>query len=117
MEVGEGCMEERRGSYILEQGGRSLHTQGRKNSSTLGQFRPIALLNVEGKIMFGFLSERLDSFLLETGLVNTSVQRASVPGSPGCLEHSSMIWHTIQEAKRQKKDLSVVWLDLANAYD
>ena len=27
-----------------------------------------------------------------------------------------MIWHTIQEAKRQKKDLSVVWLDLANAY-
>ena len=27
-----------------------------------------------------------------------------------------MICHTIQEAKRQKKDLSVVWLDLTNAY-
>ena len=87
-----------------------------ENSSALGQFRPISLLNVEGKIMFGILTERMASFLLENGLVNTSVQKAGIPGFPGCLEHSSMIWHTIQEAKRQKRDLSVVWLDLANAY-
>ena len=30
-----------------------------ENSSTLGQFRPISLLNVEGKIMFCILTERL----------------------------------------------------------
>ena len=27
-----------------------------------------------------------------------------------------MMWHTIQSAKASKKDLSVIWLDLANAY-
>ena len=61
--------------------------------------------------MFGILSERLASFLLENGLVfllenglvNTSVQKAGVTGSPGCLEHSSMIWHTIQEAKEAEE--------------
>ena len=35
---------------------------------------------------------------------------------PGFSEHCSMIWYTIQEAKRLKLDLAVVWLDLANAY-
>ena len=44
------------------------------------------------------------------------MQKAGVPGSPGYLKHSSMIWHTTQEAKRQKKDLNIVWVDLANAY-
>ncbi|XP_078679452.1 uncharacterized protein LOC144915086 [Branchiostoma floridae x Branchiostoma belcheri] len=87
-----------------------------ENSSTIGQFRPISLLNVEGKIMLGVLASRVTSFLLENGLVNTSVQKAGVPGFSGCLEHSSMIWHTIQSAKKSRKSLSVVWLDLANAY-
>jgi hypothetical protein len=85
-------------------------------SNTLGQFRPISLLNVEGKIMFGILAERMSSFVLENGLINTYVQKAGIPGSPGCLEHASIIWHTIQECKKLRRNLSVVWLDLANAY-
>ncbi|KAJ8339212.1 hypothetical protein SKAU_G00359980 [Synaphobranchus kaupii] len=32
------------------------------------------------------------------------------------MEHASMIWEQIQTTKREKKDLHVVWLDLANAY-
>ncbi len=36
--------------------------------------------------------------------------------SPGCIEHAAMIWHTIKSAKREKSDLSVLWMDLANAY-
>jgi hypothetical protein len=87
-----------------------------EGSSTLGQFRPISLLNVEGKILFGVIAERMSCFLLANGFINTSVQKAGIPGFPGCLEHTSMIWHTIQESKKQRKDLSVVWLDLANAY-
>ena len=85
-------------------------------SEILNQFRPISLLNVEGKIFFGVLTGRLVRFLMDNGLVDTSVQKAGLPGFPGCLEHCTMIWHTIQEAKRQRDDLAVVWLDLANAY-
>ncbi|KAL0159986.1 hypothetical protein M9458_043711, partial [Cirrhinus mrigala] len=33
-----------------------------------------------------------------------------------CVEHSTMIWDQIQKAKREKTDLHVIWLDLANAY-
>lgn len=36
--------------------------------------------------------------------------------SSGCLEHISMIWHQIQEAKKEKRDLHVTFLNLANAF-
>ena len=84
-------------------------------SKLLSQFKPISLLNVEGKI-FGVLTERLVQFMLVNFLVYTSVQKARLPGFPGCLEHCSMTWHTIPEAMRLKLDLAVVWFDLANAY-
>ena len=87
-----------------------------ENSSRIGMFCPISLLDVDGKIMFGILVGRLASFLLKNGYIDTSVQKAGVPGFPGCVEHCAMIWHTIQEARLNKEDLSVVWLDLANAY-
>ena len=41
---------------------------------------------------------------------------SSVPGIAGCLEHGNKIWEAIQKAKTNKKDLDVIWLDLANAY-
>jgi hypothetical protein len=82
----------------------------------LGQFRPISLLNVEGKIFFSVLANRLTDYLLNNGFVNTSVQKAGVPGFPGCLEHVSMIWSAVREAAKDRKDLDVIWLDLANAY-
>ena len=85
-------------------------------SESLPQFRPISLLNVEGKILFSVMARRMTKFALENGYINTSVQKAGVPGFPGCLEHAAMIWSAIQEARKEKKDLHVVWLDLANAY-
>ena len=48
--------------------------------------------------------------------INTSVQKAGIPGFPGCLEHSQMIWNSILSVKRDKTELHVIWLDLANAY-
>lgn len=48
--------------------------------------------------------------------IDTSVQKAGISGFSGCLEHTSLIWHQIQTAKREKRDLHVVFLDLANAF-
>ena len=87
-----------------------------KNAERIETFRPISLLNIDGKIMMGILAGRLSKYLLVNGFIDTAVQKAGVPGFSGCVEHSAMIWHTIQEAKRRKMDLSVLWLDLANAY-
>ena len=35
---------------------------------------------------------------------------------PGCLEHTEVLSQLLREARRSKRDLAVVWLDLANAY-
>ena len=85
-------------------------------SKTIGQFRPISILDVEGKIFMGIIAKRAVSFLQSNGYIDESIQKAGVPGIPGCIEHAFSIWDTIQEAKKDKADLNVVWLDLANAY-
>lgn len=86
------------------------------NSTAISQFRSIALLNVEGKIFFSILARRLTTYLTSNRYIDTSCQKAGVPGFSGCVEHSAVIWEQIQRAKREKSDLHVVWLDLANAY-
>ena len=87
-----------------------------KDSKGLNQFRPISLLNVEGKIFFSIMSSRLTEFVMSNQYVDISVQNGGIPGVPGCIEHTSMIWEAIQRAKRSRLSLYVVWLDLANAY-
>ena len=87
-----------------------------KDSKGLNQFRPISLLNVEGKIFFSIMASRLTEFVMSNQYVDISVQNGGIPGVPGCIEHTSMIWEAIQRAKRSRLSLYVVWLDLANAY-
>lgn len=87
-----------------------------KDAADINQFRPICLLNVEGKIFFSVIAQRLSTYLERNKYVDTSVQKAGIPGSSGCLEHTSMIWQQIQEAKKAKRDLHVTFLDLANAF-
>lgn len=87
-----------------------------KDSKNINQFRGIALLNVEGKIFFSGLARHMTNYLLSNKYVDTSCQKAGVPGFSGCLEHSAMIWEQIQTTKRSKADLHIVWLNLANAF-
>ena len=87
-----------------------------RNSKDIQQFRPISLLNVEGKIFLAVLASRLTKYLLTNEYIDTSVQKGDIPGIAGCLEHGNVIWEAIQKAKANKKDLDVIWLDLAKAY-
>ena len=87
-----------------------------ENSKELNQFWTISLLNVEGKIFFAVLARRLTTYLVANGYIDTSVQKGGIPGFSGCVEHTSTISQLIREAKENKGDLTVVWLDLANAY-
>ena len=78
-----------------------------KESSDLSQFQMISLLNVEGKIFFSLVAQRLASYLERNSLIDTIVQKAGILGLAACLEHTSTIWHQIQTAKSEKKDLHV----------
>ena len=55
-------------------------------------------------------------FVIDDGYVNTSIQKAGVPGFPGCIEHTTMLWDRIKMMKNNKTKLHVIWLDLENAY-
>ncbi|KAJ8356215.1 hypothetical protein SKAU_G00190090 [Synaphobranchus kaupii] len=87
-----------------------------EDSRRIDQFRIISLLSVEGKIFFSIVARRLADFLSNNGYIDTSVQKGGVSGVPGCLEHTGVVTQLIREARENKGDLTVLWLDLANAY-
>ncbi|XP_052261255.1 uncharacterized protein LOC127865289 [Dreissena polymorpha] len=87
-----------------------------KYSTDIGKFRTISLLNVEGKIFFAVLAKRLTTFLKDNNYVDTSIQKGGVLGFSVCVEHTSVLSLLIREARANHDDLTVVWLDLDNAY-
>jgi len=56
-----------------------------KDATSISQFCPILLLNVDGKI-FSIIVKRLSTYLLKNGFIDTSVQKAGIPGFSECLE-------------------------------
>jgi len=87
-----------------------------ENAESIGQFRTISLLSVEGKVFFAIIARRLLKYMMRNHYINTSMQKGGVPGFSGCLEHTSMLTQMLEEARAGKKDLAIVWLDLENAY-
>jgi hypothetical protein len=43
-------------------------------------------------------------------------KNGGISQSSGCLEHTVVISQLLKEAKEDRGDISVVWLDLANAF-
>ncbi|XP_031418446.1 uncharacterized protein LOC105897391 [Clupea harengus] len=87
-----------------------------ENSTQLDQFRIISLLCVEAKVFFSAVSKRLCTYLAKNTYIDTSVQKGGIPGMSGCLEHTGVVTQLIREARENKGNLSVLWLDLANAF-
>ena len=85
-------------------------------ASTVDKFRTISLLNVEGKLFFSMKADRITDFLIESCYIDPAIQKGGIPGVSGCLEHTSILSQLIREAKAEKKNLVVTWLDIANAY-
>ena len=86
------------------------------NSSSIDQFRTISLLDVEGKIFFSIIARRLTNYMVKNGYIDTSSQKGGVEGFAGCWEHNSMITKLLQDAKVKRGNITLIWLDLANAY-
>ena len=62
------------------------------------------------------LAKRLTEYILQNKYVDTTVQKGGIPKVKGCIEHFGAMWEVIKDAKLNRRDLNVVWLDLANAY-
>ncbi|XP_052238470.1 uncharacterized protein LOC127849759 [Dreissena polymorpha] len=88
----------------------------KKHLKNVKQFRNISLLSVEGKIFFSILARRLSIYMTTNTYIDTSVQKVGIPGFSGCVEHTSALTQLLYEARINKMNLTIVWLDLANAY-
>ena len=85
-------------------------------ASTVDKFRTVSKLNVEGKLYFSLWAERLTTYAVANKYIDTRIQKGGVPGISGCLENTAIISQLIREARTEKKDLVLTWLDIANAY-
>lgn len=63
---------------------------------------------MESKIFFSILARRMTDFLLKNKYIDASVQKGSIPGVPGCLEHMGVITQLIREAQKGNGDLAVL---------
>ena len=87
------------------------------SQSNVKDFRPIALLNVEGKLFFSLLSKRLEQHIITNyKFLDKSIQKGCMEKVPGCWEHMSIVWSALKEAWQNKLSIANVWLDIANAY-
>ena len=58
----------------------------------------------------------MSKYQSKNNYIDTSVQKGGIPGFPGCLENTDVVTQILREAREGKGDLTVLWLDLANAY-
>lgn len=58
-----------------------------EDATNINQFRPMSLLNVEGKVFFRIIEQRMAK--CRNKYINTSLQKAGVSVFSGRLEHSS----------------------------
>ena len=80
------------------------------------EFRNIALSNVEGKLFFSIIGHRLQTYMRENKYINLTIQKGFMRGVSGCVEHNFSVHALIKDAKRNRKTIIAVLLDLANAY-
>lgn len=59
-----------------------------RTSSNIKQFQQINHLNVEGKIFFSVVTQRIAKYLKQNNLIHTTVQKVGIPDFSGCLEYT-----------------------------
>ena len=82
-----------------------------------GQFRQIALMNVEAKLFWAMVSKKLYNHLVtENGFIDTKTQKGAISGMPGCWEQISMMWTALKDSRQKRSSITTIWLGLENAY-
>ena len=77
-------------------------------------WRPISLQSAIYKIYASILAKRLATWAREADAISPS-QKGFVPGE-GCLEHAFLARSMMEDARRRRKPIHLLWFDLKNAF-
>ena len=83
-------------------------------SSDVSNFRPIALMSCIYKLLMGIMAKRLTCWSIDMGLLSDEQKSARL--TEGCFEHAYILKSIVGQAQRNKKRLSLAWLDICNAF-
>ena len=83
-------------------------------ASDISNFRPIALMSCIYKLLMGIIAKRLTRWSIEAGIL--SLEQKCARPTEGCYEHTYILKSLVGQARRNKKKLSVAWLDIRNAF-
>ena len=86
------------------------------DTSDPSNFRPITLQPVWYKICASVMKKRMYDFLVENNYIDRSIQKGFWPKTDGVTEHTELLTHIMKDAKRNGRSLTVVLLDLRNAF-
>ena len=62
------------------------------------------------------MKKRMYDFLVENNYIDRSIQKGFWPKTDGVTEHTELLTHIMKDAKRNGRSLTVVLLDLRNAF-
>lgn len=79
-------------------------------------FRPITLQPIPYKIFSAIIKNRLYRFLESNKYFNRNIQKGFYPSIDGLSEHTQMLTHLLNDAKRHQRTIIVTLLDLRNAF-
>ena len=82
--------------------------------NNLDNWRPIALQNTLYKVYASIIARRLSSWAIDNKILSPS-QKGFLPYE-GCLEHGFALKSILQDSRRRKREVSVAWLDLKDAF-
>jgi hypothetical protein len=88
-----------------------LHKKGHK--ADVSNWRPISLSNTIAKIYSSVLAERLANWATRNQRLSES-QKGFMP-IDGCAEHNFVLQSIITDARRNRQQCCIAWLDLTNA--
>ena len=80
----------------------------------VSNFGPIAPMSCIYKLLMGIAAKRLTRWSVDLGIL--SEKQKSARPTEGCYEHTYILKADVGQARRNKKKLSLAWLDLRNAF-
>ena len=84
------------------------------DTNNINNWRPISLQNTIYKTYAAIIARRLATWATETNSLSPN-QKGFLP-IDGCLEHTYTIQSTLQHARRKRKNITIIWMDLRDAF-